>query len=83
MFEHVLIGFARAQFLALEPKDRDEVEQLIGLIELDPWIDGVHKFSIVVAPLVLTAYDNRIWQIVYRIRDNAFIEVTGIRRLPR
>jgi hypothetical protein len=81
MFEAVLKGQSRAQRAALNPEDRAEVDRLIGLIELDPWLDGVHKFQIVVEPFIMNAYDNRIWQIVYRIADNAFIEVYGIRRI--
>ncbi|MGE0545285.1 MAG: hypothetical protein AB7R89_34430 [Dehalococcoidia bacterium] len=81
MFEAILLGQSRAQRSALSAVERDEVDRLIGLIELDPWIDGVHKFSMVFEPIVLTVYDNRLWQIAYRVVDNRFVETYGIRRL--
>jgi hypothetical protein len=79
MFEAVFRGGARASYERLDILDRAEVDHIIRLIELNPYLDGVHKIEIVVAPLVLQAYDNGTWQITYRIAE-PFIEIYGVDR---
>ena len=64
---------------ALHEYERNEVDQLLALIELDPYEDGIHKFKVLVAPLIMTVYDNGTWRITYRI-VHPFVEVYSIRR---
>lgn len=81
MFEAVFRGAARASRNDLSIEDRAQVDHLIRLIELTPYIDGVFKAPFVVAPLVLVAFENGSWRIVYRIVES-FVEIYSIRRLP-
>jgi hypothetical protein len=81
VYEAAIIGRAREQWSRLNAADQEEVRRLIQLIELDPRIDGVHKFVIAVEDIAFTVYNNGIWQIAYSIVDNASIEVTGIARV--
>lgn len=80
MYEAVFRGGARASYNALEIDERAEVDHIIRLIELNPYIDGVHKVKVVVAPLVLWAYDNGTWRVTYRLVE-PFVEIYSIRRL--
>ena len=81
MFEAVFRGQFRCQFDALSEAERAEVERLIRLIETDPHVDNVHKAEILVAPLILRVYDNRIWRIVYRVVVDRFIELFAVTRI--
>jgi hypothetical protein len=80
VFEAVLRGAARAEYERLDIMDRAQVDHIIRLIELSPYIDGVHKIDVVVAPLVLRAYDNGTWRVTYRFVE-PFVEIYSIRRL--
>ncbi|MGH2603637.1 MAG: hypothetical protein ACRDJ9_30160 [Dehalococcoidia bacterium] len=82
MFEAVFRGGARISYECLDVFDRAEIDHIIRLIELNPYLDGVHKIEIVIAPLVLQAYDNGTWQITYRIVE-PFIEIYGVKRAER
>jgi hypothetical protein len=82
VFEAILRGGARAMRAAFDERDRDEVDRLLALIELDPYEDDLHKFKTLVAPLVMNVYDNEAWRITYRV-VHPFAEVYSIRRSDR
>jgi hypothetical protein len=79
MFEAVSRGGARAAYDQLDHFERAEVDHIIRLIELAPHVADAHRISVVVPPLVLSAFDNGTWQITYRVVD-PFIEIYGIQR---
>jgi hypothetical protein len=81
MFEAILVGGAIDAYEALSALDRAEVDRLIGIIELEPGIDELHKVQVPIPPDTLTAYDSGTWRIVYKLVDNAFVEIWGISRI--
>lgn len=81
MFEAVILEPARSYRLQLDEDDRAEVDRLIALIELDPRIDGVHKFIIAIEHIHFTVYNNGTWQIAYSIVDSATIAIRAIARV--
>lgn len=66
-------------FKALNETDQAAVDRLVGLIRLDPKIDGVHKFMFASEVVIFTVYDNGSWTIIYRI-DGTDIQIWGIER---
>ena len=60
----MFLGRSRAQYDALSAAQRAEADAAIRSLEQDPWEDGRTKASIVVAPLVLSVYDDGRWQII-------------------
>jgi hypothetical protein len=81
VFEAALRAPARAFRDSLDERDRAEVDRLIALIELDPYIDNVHKFLFQINDRIVTIYDNGTWRIGYRIVDNWVVEILSIRRI--
>lgn len=60
-------------------EERTEIRRLLGLIQIDPSIDGVHKVVAPRPPAVFTAYvTNRFW-IFYRVVGNV-IHVESVDR---
>ncbi len=57
------------------------IKRAIRFLELDPWIDGVRKFDLLVPPIVLLVYDDGRWRISYRVVDNHFVEIYAINRV--
>lgn len=82
MFEAVFRGGARAAYTALDGREQGEIDALIRLLELDPYLDETTKFKILIAPLVMNAFDDGAWRITYLIR-HPFIEIYAIRRTIR
>ena len=82
MFEAVFRGGARAAYGELDERERAEVDALIRLLELDPYLDETTKFKTLVAPLMMNAFDNGAWRIMYLIR-HPFVEIYGIRPATR
>ena len=81
MFEAVFVGRFRAQFDSLSDLDREEVQRLIRLIELDPHVDNVHKAELLVAHLIPRVYDNGLWRIVYRVVGDHFVVLFAVTRI--
>lgn len=81
MFEAVILPPAQAYRATLDERDRAEVDRLIVLIELDPYIDGVHKFLFQINDRIVTIYDNGTWRIGYHSVDNRFVEIYSIKRI--
>jgi hypothetical protein len=81
VFEFVLLGRARAQYEALDPDERADADRVIRLLEMNPWIDGVIKAEILVAPLVLSAFNDGRWRMIYRVVNGRFIEIFAITRV--
>ena len=82
MFEHILLGRSREQYDALVSDEQDQVDAIIRELERDPWRDGRRKVELVVAPVVISLWDDGRWRISYRVVDNRFVEVYAIRRIP-
>jgi hypothetical protein len=80
VFEAVSRGGARAAYGRLDAFERAEVDHIIRLIELGPYVEDDRKITVIVSPLVLNAYDNGTWQITYRVVD-PFVEIYGIARV--
>lgn len=80
MFEFVFVGRARRQYQSLSPEEQDEIDEVIRLLELDPWPDRIGKGQLAAPPLILNAYDDGRWQITYRVVDYRFIEIFAIAR---
>jgi hypothetical protein len=80
MFEAIFCGGARALYAQPDVFAQAEVDHIIRLIELDPFVDGVHKVRVVVPPLVLNAFENGAWRITYRVTE-PFVEIYSIRRI--
>jgi hypothetical protein len=78
LLEVVLLEVARAVYNGLGPDDQAEVDQLLGILELNPWLDGLHKFYDQASGN--DVYDNGAWSIVYRVIDAAFVEIWAIWR---
>jgi hypothetical protein len=84
VFEVVLRGRARASRAELSEDERADVDALFARLEVDPWLDGRSQFELPVPPLILWLFTNGVWRFVYRVVDNAFVEVYDIRRaIPR
>ena len=83
VFEAVIPDSLKASLARYRPEDRQEIERLVRLIELNPWIDGEHKASVSVGSVVYSAYNNGRWHIVYRLVDSRFVEIHGISRITR
>ena len=79
MFEAVYLGRTRADLQPLTDEDRREADRLIAEIEHNPLEDGRRKGRFDLPPLVLNAYTNEIWRIVYRLVDDRFAEIYGVR----
>jgi hypothetical protein len=82
VFEHILLGRSREQYDALGPAEQDEVDTIIHELERDPWRDGRRKVELVMAPVVISLWDDGRWRISYRVVDNRFVEIYAIRRIP-
>jgi hypothetical protein len=80
MFEAVLRGRAVAARAQLDGVWRQELDARLAYLESDPWLDGRRTFEFPVPPLILWLCADGVWRIVYRVVDNAFIEVYDIRR---
>jgi hypothetical protein len=53
--------------------ERTEVRRLLGLIQLDPSIDNIHKIVVPRPPAIFAAYvTSRFW-IFYRLRNTTII----------
>jgi hypothetical protein len=48
---------------------------------MEPGVDDLHTVQVPVPPNLLTAYDSGTWRIVYRLVDDAFVEIWGISRI--
>jgi hypothetical protein len=81
VFETVLLPEARAARDALSHAERADVDRVLRLLELNPWADGVTRFTLVLGGVGMGVYDDERWEIVYRILDDRFIEVVGISRI--
>ena len=79
-FDVIFSPNARAFYNSLDALGQAEVTRIIALITLDPWIDGVTKFEYVSQVVVLTAYDDGDWVILYRILDDRVIQLWAIER---
>ena len=60
----------------MPPQDQREVYRLLGLIAVDPSIDGVHKITYPKPPAVYTAYVTSQFWIVYHVIRTAVRVVT-------
>ena len=67
-------------FLSLDEADRAEVRRIIGILRIDPYIDGVYKLPFPAQVVVLTVYDNGSWVVLYRFLDNETIQIWAIQR---
>ena len=81
MYEAILVGGAIDAYRALSRFDWNEVDRLIRIIEMEPGIDDLHTVQVPVPPNLMTAYDSGTWRIVYRLVDDAFVEIWGISRI--
>jgi hypothetical protein len=71
---------AQDHFWLLTEDEQDEVRRILGLIQVDPSIDGVHKIVFPMPPLILTAYVTSQFWVVYRVL-NTSIRVVSIWRI--
>ena len=83
MFEVVLLGRARSQIEALAPDERSEIEDIIRIFELDPWVDGYRKFDLPMPPVVIRVYDDGRWRVSNRVAGDRFLEIYALGRSER
>ncbi|MGD9889685.1 MAG: hypothetical protein AB7R89_16200 [Dehalococcoidia bacterium] len=82
MFEAVIVGEGTiAAYRALGHADREAVDRLIRIIEMAPEIDELHKAPVPTPIGMMTAYDSGTWRIMYKLVDNATVEIWGISRI--
>ena len=77
-FEARLEPAARRFLDQLPDAEARAVWRLIGLIETDPYIDGVVKVTVDLPPAVVTVYTHPDWLILYRIPANGRIAIDAI-----
>ncbi len=65
MFDVRLLPQATKFLEGLGPTDQDDVLRLLGLIGLDPYIDGKAKFPYALPPATVTIYLAPMFWIVY------------------
>ena len=81
MPEYVLLGSARREYDDLSPAEQAEVDAIIRLLELDPWVDNVRKFALGTPGMQFTLYEDMRWQILYRVIDSEAVEIYIIERV--
>jgi hypothetical protein len=80
MFEAILRGRAVLVRAQLDEVWQQELDARLAYLESGPWLDGRRKFEFPLPPLILWLYADGVWRIVYRVVDNAFVEVYDIQR---
>jgi hypothetical protein len=58
VFEAVLLAEARAARDVLSDAERANVDRILHLLELNPWADGVTKFTVVLSGVGVGIYDD-------------------------
>jgi hypothetical protein len=76
----VLADPAAAQLDALPIADATEIRRILGLIEIDPAVDGLHKITVPRPPAIFTCYVTSKYWIFYYFRGNDLVVVTTIER---
>jgi hypothetical protein len=81
VFEAVFTSEARADRARLGPDEREEVNSIVARLEQQPRSNDETQFTVDMPEWTAGVYDDGRWEIVYRILDDRFIEVVGIRRI--
>jgi hypothetical protein len=81
VLEAVFTPEARAKHGALNADERADLDRILRQLELNPWRDGVTKFTVFVRGQLVGVYDDGAWEVAYRVVDDRFLEVVGFTRL--
>ena len=79
-FDLLIRGEARRFYESLSGTEKEEVENILALLQSDPWVDSVTKFVMPAQVVVLTVYDDRRWVVVYRFLNNLVLHIWAIER---
>jgi hypothetical protein len=77
-FEVRLLEPAEAFLRALEPERQAAVGRLLDLLEIDPWVDGIHKILVPIPPVSFPCYIGSEYWILYHIVQNTVVSVLNI-----
>ena len=80
IFEAYLADPARAFLNELREDEKERVQRLIRILEIDPFIDGRVKISIDLGGVTESVYLHPEYWILYRIADNSFVVIDAIAR---
>jgi hypothetical protein len=81
VFETVLTPEARADYDRLHPDDQAEVDSILDRLERQPGSNDQTQFTVEMPDWTAGVYDDGRWECVYRILDDRFVEVIGIKRI--
>lgn len=71
---------ARRVYEACTDEEREELDRLFTLIEVDPWVDGVVKVTVDMPPAVFVVYRHPRRRIAYAGPNRGRIAVIAIAR---
>ena len=81
MFEAVFAPRARSHYDGLSADEQAQIDEIVHLLESDPWADEETKVVGNMGRWAAGVYDDGRWEVVYRVLDDRFIEIVGISRI--
>ncbi len=81
MFETAFSPEIRVFYDRLEPHEQAQLDQIVRLLELNPWSDSPSKTTVNMGRWAAGVYDDGRWEVVYRVVDDRFIKIVGIGRI--
>jgi fumarate hydratase subunit beta len=82
VLETVIDPEVRDRYLTLTDEERDDLDRVLQLLELNPWTDNVTKFTATFRGRAVGIYDDGRWEVAYRLVDDRFLEIVGSRGWP-